>query len=93
MSDAFTPGPWVAQSHGHVSCIGRDGVSGYRVANAFGLTLTSFQEQEANARLIAAAPELLEALEDLVIDCEMGWRDPHTLADAKAVLAKARGDA
>lgn len=55
------------------------------------------EECEANARLIAAAPELLEALEDL-----LGWRDDSNnlhkpievraaYMRARAAIAKARG--
>lgn len=50
----------------------------------------------ANASLMAAAPGLLEALEDLVDLCAaglMGERDDvdSELADARAAIAKARG--
>ena len=47
-------------------------------------------EQEANALLIAAAPELLEALELVVTRC-----GPHSTdgAIARAAIAKARGAA
>ena len=49
---------------------------------------------EANARLIAAAPELLEALEDAVeiIDDQLGGDFPDSLRHFKAVIAKARGN-
>ena len=45
----------------------------------------------ANAKLIAAAPELLEALEGLVdsIECA-GWHPSH-VEQAKEVIAKAKG--
>jgi hypothetical protein len=45
--------------------------------------------QQANARLIAAAPDLLAALKELVNDCDglLGWNcDP-----AKRAIAKAEG--
>lgn len=52
------------------------------------------EELEANARLIAAAPELLEALIELTeysggafCVCD----DPHVMDRVKAVIAKARG--
>lgn len=48
-----------------------------------------WQNQEANARLIAAAPDLLEALRD-VIDCVMGGIAPRTAWEkARAAIAKA----
>jgi hypothetical protein len=58
------------------------------------------EAQEANARLIAAAPDLLDALQDLVgrdekearecgfTDDEMTW-----LEDARRAIAKAKGGA
>jgi hypothetical protein len=48
-------------------------------------------EAEANARLIAAAPDLYEALHDL---CASGGLDDggDVFAKAKAALAKARGE-
>jgi hypothetical protein len=49
-------------------------------------------EEEANARLIATAPELLEAVEALV-ECE--WSQPADLEacqkNARAVIVKVRG--
>jgi hypothetical protein len=48
-------------------------------------------EMEANARLIAAAPELLEAFEGMVAD----WERVHGMIpqdhEARAAIAKARG--
>lgn len=46
----------------------------------------------ANARLIAASPDLLAALQNLVNACEF-WEDQNdpALADARAAIAKATG--
>lgn len=48
---------------------------------------------EANARLVAAAPELLEALEEIVSAADGdGWNQlDATLSKARAALAKATG--
>lgn len=54
-------------------------------------------EMAANARLIAAAPDLLEALEDLASLAEVAMREvgeydiEAELADARAAIAKATG--
>lgn len=66
-----TPGPWSVDDFGagqRVVVKGRAGFSGdYRIADAhFSSDLARcarVSEMQANARLIAAAPELLEALE------------------------------
>lgn len=47
---------------------------------------------EANARLIAAAPELLEALQEIMVDLCAGYEGP-TVDKAYAAIAKALGDA
>ena len=54
------------------------------------------EEYEANATLIAAAPELLEALECLIhdVECEI---EPHgrmidAFSNAKNAIAKAKGE-
>ena len=49
-------------------------------------------EDTANARLIAAAPELYEALVDLIGFLFHGKKDRQTILRATAALAKARGD-
>jgi hypothetical protein len=52
-------------------------------------------EDEANARLIAAAPDLLEALESAAKWIDLRQRDKRfgrdVLAELRAVIAKAKG--
>lgn len=49
-------------------------------------------ENEANARLIAAAPELLKALELLEsMVLASGWKEQQCLAMARKAIAKAKG--
>jgi hypothetical protein len=51
---------------------------------------------EANARLIAAAPELLEAARELVLIATGDWADEEGLTaiyNANAAIAKAEGEA
>jgi len=78
----WTPGPWFVDSAGDV-CAGEFCVS---------ITAGPWDEQdlEANARLIAAAPELLEALQNLlaVHNGEGGTRY-HAGDIARAAIAKA----
>ena len=97
MSAKHTPGPWafsrsdnfgdarfyVAQQDGapytpnysDVATLIAETVSGERVSI-----------QEANARLIAAAPELLEALQEMV---EIAESQGHIVKRARAAIAKA----
>ena len=55
----------------------------------------SMPEREANARLIAAAPELLEAAKQaLQVFVDQGWDDDLSAAKSlKAAIAKAEGKA
>ena len=89
-----TPGPWVTDRNQHGEC---------HVMDEFGIAIADMavdyssikkiEEHEANARLIAAAPELLEALKDMLD----GHEDACTgygegAADkARAAIAKATG--
>ena len=83
-----TPGPWyfLPDRNGRLQV----GPSiNYTVAE---MCVTPLEGQEANARLIATAPELLEALTDCVE--HMHWTQPQGEAawkKAKAVIAKATG--
>ena len=92
-----TPGPWgVNQSADEGAWdIGTgewqgDSYGGLQIATAWGF----YGRAEADARLIAAAPELLQALEAMValLDAD-GWSWPQQLADARAAIAKAKGAA
>lgn len=83
-----TKGRWYASS----SFIGSTEAE-YAIANFNGL----LPEQEANAKLIAAAPELYEALDEL---CKLDECDVYTAESwaqsfekARKALAKARGEA
>ena len=92
-----TPGPWIRDVHSGIDCDVR-AANGRKVALCWGLAsnhATNYKPQyraecAANARLIAAAPELLEALQELVEDVRYGDPvDVAILGKATAVIAKA----
>lgn len=102
MSGAWTPGPWAVNPKAatNVEAGGR-GVSacgGYFDNTSDGAYAV---ENEANARLIAAAPDMAEALrlfihydeatDDDGVQLMLNYAD--ALSAAKAALAKARGEA
>jgi len=84
-----TPGPWSVQYETDIAAR-EDGVGPVDVAHVYMRTAPG--RTEANARLLAAAPELLEALKSM---CE-GFKplkdaDFPALAKARAAIAKAEG--
>lgn len=99
MMAEHTPGPWGCRDtsyHAH----------DYRLTKPNGEPLpvnapyNDHSEQRANARLIAAAPDLLEALEYLLeqtivqdeqYDCIITEGEAEAAAMARAAIAKARG--
>ena len=88
MSAAHTPGPWYLNPRGWVVQSTGDIVT----------RLECSYNKEADARLIAAAPELLEALEELErLTVWVGGQNPvHDAIEtakrnARAAIAKARG--
>lgn len=105
MTAQHTPGPW--SLCGPDTDLVRDG--NYRAVARASFratpTVNLIHETKANARLIAAAPELLEALTRLVEDLEMrsNWKrgDDKGVVDcghsvylkARAAIAKAGGAA
>lgn len=94
----FTPGPWEARdtcSQQERWVVGAD----HPYSDSHKLAVAREIETEANARLIAAAPELYEALDELTrsfrLIYEVNGDDPdHTTVfpKAAAALAKARGE-
>ena len=95
----FTPGPWHVFDPGphdlmQVRGEPDEGTDGPKVCdiNDIGGYLGDY---EANARLIAAAPELYEALEQLALRCDTTALEDGSSIDtlrAHVVLAKARGE-
>lgn len=96
-----TPGPWNAEIYVHgefAIVVHRQGHSGGTLVICSRKRHPGRQtEFEANARLIAAAPDLLESLTNLVGLAKLGAAslDKYhaALSDAEAALAKARGEA
>ena len=109
MERTHTPGPWFADQDGriwrrHPSELYQNG-GGVAGDKPIALVQKGWYEEneqgfpvEANARLIAAAPDLLEALESIVSDhdfCgdEWGSRRDAWIETARAAIAKATGEA
>jgi hypothetical protein len=91
-----TPKAWSIDGRfeGQTCIIVKDHASGAEpiICRIFDSSHIPLSEQEANARLIAAAPELLEALQDamkVAIHEEHPFRSWHN--KAKAAIAKATG--
>ena len=92
MTEKFTPGPWTKMNATDVF----EGYwNGRQVADCMVDNDINYPQQKANAALIAAAPDMYEALDNLL----EAWDEwgvssfPDPFADmARAALAKARGE-
>jgi hypothetical protein len=81
---AHTPGPWEPLTDRHCELL-----IFAPSAEEFVCGVTVFlPDAEANARLIAAAPDLLEALKRV---CSHGYRTSPDWDNARAAIAKAEG--
>ena len=100
MTPKHTPGPWravyppqlPAPEYVPIHIYGHDSDSPLRRAAEFNVcTVTSYSwlERKANARLIAAAPDLLEALENLENDA--GQIPQFAWDMVQEAIAKAKG--
>ena len=99
MNMKHTPGPWeidtdtrpaeICTIHG-VTPQGEDGQGWVYVRGALGRWDDTPKERMANARLIAAAPDLLAALDALLLDIGGASSLPGAVM-ARAAIAKATG--
>ena len=94
MKKQHTPGPWFITG-GATRCIeARIGDGLIQEVAACGPTMADKgygPQQEANARLIAAAPDLLEALQGLLNALPSATTHP-AVKSARAAIAKATGE-
>lgn len=88
MSNEFTPGPWTAVT---LDDAGREIAFALVQAGSRLYMIGPENEHMPNARLIAAAPELLEALEGLLSIITDGLGNAAEAVAARAAIAKARG--
>jgi hypothetical protein len=96
-----TPGPWKVKAGTNAVLAGRKQICSH-VNAASALPVNMLEDQEiaqANARLIAAAPDLLEAMQALfgadMVYCMMGdGKDDQieAIAKARAAIFKATGE-
>lgn len=86
-----TPGPWAIGKYDEVVD------SSGNTIRVHGMTLTSGELAKANARLIAAAPELLEALQAVAyaadLDPEFAETFAATMSMVEEAIAKATKEA
>lgn len=89
METKFTKGPWQSIYEGSIQTKGRrnktNSNGGWVIAECFGA------DKEANINLIAAAPEMFEALEKLE-DFEAHQIGAENIIAIKRALKKARGE-
>ena len=84
-----TPGPWTHEGHGDIT--GTENGRKYDVACVY-LRLPAGR-QEANAKLMAAAPDLLNALIEIVSADDAHELTQKHIESARATIAKATGGA
>lgn len=82
-----TPGPWEVKTNS----IGNPTVESSSSMFIICHTPLATNETRCNARLIAAAPEMLEALEHIIQTPEYSHLYPGTKELAEAAINKARG--
>lgn len=82
MNEQFTKGPWL--NNGRIIYRGAD-----FIATASKTDIANFTEVEANAALIACAPEMYEMLQKLRANYNFS---EYCEAEVDSLLAKARGE-
>jgi len=105
METKFTPGPWEVKQVFHVvgDLVNDGNVMPYRpgicrldIGSNGTYICMSFPEREANARLIATSPELLEALQNLLTHFKLVSplysRDRELIRESESVISKALGN-
>ena len=91
-----TPGPWIAELETYPIMVSSQTETWPLVdelGNEEGRTgafVCNTGDNKGNARLIAAAPELLEALKE-ILDCDKTRTSFGAVMRARAVIAKAEG--
>ena len=89
MTTKHTPGPWHYELH-----LPRGSADGYfRITASSGWVIADLPDDgtDNDARLIAAAPDMLAALKDLLPMWESGIDEPWVKA-ARAAITKAEGE-
>jgi hypothetical protein len=91
----FTPGTWIIE---YDNADERSGGEWYIAGPAivrfsYSATTAETEEAEANARLISAAPDLLDALDLMVTTHDEGGWPSANIVIARAAIARARGEA
>src|SRR5690554_4275769 len=92
-----TPGPWFINRESEDVIEGKLSIESVNAETKLSYFIAQVDEcksQEANARLISAAPELLEALEAItdLYDTDEGCRSLQEYQAARAAIAKATGE-
>ena len=90
-----TPGPWFAVADKGQTIIrtSRSSAAFSPLAIVKGDKRDTLKDQEANARLIAAAPDLIDALSEIINDGGKFVMTNETHRKARAAIARARGEA
>jgi hypothetical protein len=91
MTAKHTPGPWFttkSSDHNAICHVGRRWIIGSTLA------LSHFGDVDADAKLLAAAPDLLEALKNVIAGLSMGDDEglieyAEQMIAARAAIAKA----
>ena len=100
MTTKHTPGPWAVRYDYVVQAPSFDGGRLVPVAQPYGVN-SDGTDLFANARLISAAPELLEALESLLpmladwhdeFPDHVGDKEEPAIKAARAAISKAKGE-
>ena len=88
-----TPGPWKREYDAEADIVSGERDSGCTIATVW----PDNSEYEANANLIAAAPDLLEAIETVISynrdirDGKLNYRPQDHIDVLEAAIAKAKG--
>ena len=91
-----TPGPWSLNPHDHCLISGQRGAGHSNIANTIVIPAHGVERYaiaEANAHLIAAAPDLLASVQELITGAPADDSAASAVyARARAAIAKAKGE-